>query len=229
MTSGKVSFLENSATTHTVLLERIYFTNFIPKNALLTTLSDPSNLIERYCKTRIMLSNGTILTIDEALYSLRSGRTLLSFKDIKYNNCHAETYVENGVEFLCITSYEYGQKYILEKMEHIPSGLYTMTIRSIESHYVAGPTFRTAHEITLWHDRLGHLGRTTMRRILKSSHEHPITQSLGSIQGITCQTCSMGKLIITPFYDKIRSNLPIFLQRIQEGHLWIDSLSMQTI
>ena len=159
-----------------------------------------------------MLSNGTFLTIDEALYSPRFEKTLLSFKDIRDNNFHVETHVENRVEFLCITSYEYGQKRILEKMERIPSGLYTTTIRPIESHYVAGPTTGTAHEITLWHDRLGHPGRIAMRRILKSSHGHPLTRSLGSIQGIACQTCSMGKLITKPSYDKIYSNPPIFLQ-----------------
>ena len=215
MTSGKVSCLADSATTHTVLRERIYFTNFIPKNAPLTTLSGLSNLIEGYGKARIMLSHGTILTIAKALYSPRFGRTLLSFKDIRDNNYHAETYIENGVEFLCITSYEYGQKCILEKMERNLSGLYTTTIRPIECHYVAGPTTGTAHEITLWHDRLGHPGRIAMRRILKSSHGHPLTRSLGSIQGIACQTCLMEKLITKPSYDKIRSNPPIFLQRIQ--------------
>ncbi|KAM1902232.1 hypothetical protein ACFX14_030964 [Malus domestica] len=106
MTRGEVSCLADSATTHTILHECIYFTNFIPKNAHLTTFSGPSNLIEG--KTHIMLSTGTILTIDEALYSPRSGRTLLSFKDIRDNNYHAETHVENEVEFLCITSYEHG-------------------------------------------------------------------------------------------------------------------------
>ena len=62
-----------------------------------------------------------------------------------------------------------------------------------------------------------------MCRILKSSHEHPLTQSLGLIQRITCQTCSMGKLIIKPSYDKIHSNPHIFLQRILGEHLWTDS------
>ena len=158
MTSGKVSCPADSATMHTVLCERIYFTNFIPKNAPLTTLSGPSNLIEGYGKARIMLSNGKILTIAEALYSPRSERTLLSFKEIRDNSYHAETHVENGVEFLCITSYKYGQKRILDKIERIPSGLYTTTICPIECHYVAGPTTGIAHEISLWHDRFGHPG-----------------------------------------------------------------------
>ena len=96
--------------------------------------------------------------INDALYSRHSGRTLLSFKDIRDNNYHAETYVENGVEFLCITSYKYVQKCFLEKMERISSGLYTMTIRHIESHYVADSTSGTMHKITLWHDRLGYPG-----------------------------------------------------------------------
>ncbi|KAM2731492.1 hypothetical protein EV2_035147 [Malus domestica] len=165
-----------------------------------------------------MLFNGTILTIAEALYSPPYGRTLLIFKDIRDNNYHAETHVKHKVEFLCITSYEYGQKRILEKMKRISSGLYTTTIHPIEYHYVANPTTRTAHEITFWHDRLGHPGRIVMRRILKSSHGQPLTQSLGLIQGIACQTCSMGKLITKPSYDKIHSNPPIFLQRIQ-GHI----------
>ena len=107
MTSGEVSCLADSATTHTVLRECSYFTNFVPKNVPLTTFSGPSNLIEGYGKARIRLSNVTILTINKALYSPRSERTLLSFKDIGDNNYHAKTHVENRVEFMCITSYEY--------------------------------------------------------------------------------------------------------------------------
>ena len=56
MTSGKVSCLANSAATHIVLRERIYFTNFVPKNAPLTTFSGPFNLIKEYGKAHIMLS-----------------------------------------------------------------------------------------------------------------------------------------------------------------------------
>ena len=117
MSSGEVSCLADSATTHTILRERHYFTNLIPKKAHLTTLSGSSNLIEGYGKARIMLSNGIILTIKEALYSPRFGRTLLSFRDIRDHKCHLETIEDHGSEFLCITSYEYGQKHIHEKLE----------------------------------------------------------------------------------------------------------------
>ena len=86
-----------------------------------------------------MLSNGTILTIKEALYSPRSGRTLLSFKDIRDNTYHLETIEDHGSEFLCITSYEYGQKHIHEKLEHLPRGLYITTIHGMLAHHVADP------------------------------------------------------------------------------------------
>ncbi|KAM2339367.1 hypothetical protein ACFX1X_018956 [Malus domestica] len=128
MTSGEVSCLVDSATTHTILHEKHYFTNFVPKNAPLTTLSGLSNLIKGYIKAHIMLSNGTALTIKEALYSPRSGRTLLSFRDIRDNQYHVEATEENDSEFLCITSYKYGRKRIHEKLEHFLSGLYITTI-----------------------------------------------------------------------------------------------------
>ena len=63
MTSGEVSYLADNATTHTILCEWHYFTIFITKKAHLTTLSGLSNLTEGYGNARIMLSNGTVLTI----------------------------------------------------------------------------------------------------------------------------------------------------------------------
>ncbi|KAM0955797.1 hypothetical protein TB2_023719 [Malus domestica] len=212
MSSGEVSCLADSATTHTILRERHYFTNFIPKKAHLTTLSGSSNLIEGYRKTRIMLSNGTILTIKEALYSLRSGRTLLSFRDIRDNKYHLKTTKDHGSEFLCITLYEYGQKHIHEKLERLPSGLYITTIRSIEAHSMVSPMPAFQDTLLLWHDRLGHPGRDMMRRILKSSHGHKLHPH---VRVPPCIACSLGKLNIQPSHTKINQDPPKFLQRIQ--------------
>ncbi|KAM1645147.1 hypothetical protein ACFXTN_006338 [Malus domestica] len=212
MSSGEVSCLADSATTHNILRERHYFTNLIPKKAHLTTFSGSSNLIEGYRKTCIMLSNGTILTIKEALYSPRSGRTLLSFRDIRDNQYHIETNEDNGSEFLCITSYEYGQKHIHEKLERLPSGLHIITICGIEAHSVAGPMPEFQDTLLLWHDRLGHHGRDMMRRILKSSHRHKLHPYVG-LQ--PCKAYSLGKLSTQPLYTKIIHDPPKFLQRIQ--------------
>ncbi|KAM2555553.1 hypothetical protein TB2_019544 [Malus domestica] len=189
MSSGEVSCLADSATTHTILRERHYFTNLIPKKAPLTTLSGPSNLIEGYRKARIMLSNGTTLTIKETLYSPRSRRTLLSFRDIRDNKYHLETTENNGSEFFCITSYEYGQKHIHEKLERPSSGLYITTIRSIEAHSVADPMLEFQDTLLLWHDRLGHPRHDMMRCILKSSHRHKLHPYVGVPP---CKVCSLG-------------------------------------
>ncbi|KAK9930010.1 hypothetical protein M0R45_027070 [Rubus argutus] len=63
-------------------------------------------------------------------------RTLLSFKDIRANGYHAETHDENGKEFLCITSNDCGRKAHLREVMCISSGLYSTTIRAIESNNV---------------------------------------------------------------------------------------------
>ncbi|KAM2074965.1 hypothetical protein ACFX1T_037914 [Malus domestica] len=103
MSIGEVSCLAGSATMHTILRERYYSTNFVPKKAPLTTLSGLSNLIKGYGKAHIMLSNGIVLTIKEVIYSPCSGRTLLSFKrllhsvgiDVKHPVPHVNT--QNGL------------------------------------------------------------------------------------------------------------------------------------
>ncbi|KAM1391009.1 hypothetical protein ACFX2I_018765 [Malus domestica] len=212
MSSGEVSCLADSATTHTILRECHYFTNFIPKKALLTTLSSSSNLIKGYGKARIMLSNGTIMIIKEALYSPRSGRTLLSFRDIRDNQYHLETTEDHGFQFLCITSYEYGQKHIHEKLERLPNGLYIITIRSIEAHSMAGPMPKFSDTLLLWHDRLGHPGCDMMRRIFKSSHGHKLHPYVGLP---SCKACSLEKLNTQPSYTKIIHDPSKFLQRTQ--------------
>ena len=51
-----------------------------------------------------MLPKGTKLCIYDALYSSKSSRNLLIFKDISYNGYHIETNNEDSEEFLYITS-----------------------------------------------------------------------------------------------------------------------------
>ena len=81
-----------------------------------------------------MLSNGTKLCIDDALYSSKSRRNLLSFKDICYNGYHIETNNEGSEEFLYITSIVSGQKLILEKLHIFFFELYYITMRTVETN-----------------------------------------------------------------------------------------------
>ncbi|KAK9924069.1 hypothetical protein M0R45_032457 [Rubus argutus] len=172
-------------------------------------------MIEGSGRARFMLSNGTVFTIDDALYSPRSGRPLLSFKDIRANGYHVETTKEENVEYLCITSNLYGQKRTLEKLRCLSNGLYITTIRTIEANHMASQKLPTSSNYLLWHDRLGHPGQGMMRRILNSSHGHSLSHKDLVFSEILCQACSMGKLNTRPSYAKISKESTSFLQRIQ--------------
>ncbi|GAV75445.1 hypothetical protein CFOL_v3_18924, partial [Cephalotus follicularis] len=100
------------------------------------TISGTSDLIEGFGMVNFVLSNGTQIRITYALYSTKSRRNLLSFKDIRRNGYHIEITNENDKEYLCITSNASGRKQILEKLPGLSSGLYIMKIRAIESHNV---------------------------------------------------------------------------------------------
>ena len=82
------------------------------------TISDTSNLIEGSGRACILLPKGTKLIIDDALYSSRSRRNLLSFKDIQKNGYHIETMNERNCEYLHITSIKNSQKILMKICKH---------------------------------------------------------------------------------------------------------------
>ena len=90
----------------------------------MTTISGVSKLIEGSGRAIILLPCGTRLIINDALYSSKSQRNLLSFKDVRQNGFHMETMNENVIEYLCIIRHESGLKRILERMPSQTSGLY---------------------------------------------------------------------------------------------------------
>ncbi|GAV56611.1 hypothetical protein CFOL_v3_00153, partial [Cephalotus follicularis] len=100
------------------------------------TISGTSDLIEGSEMASFVLSNGTQMRITDVLYSTKSRRNLLSFKDIHLNGYHIETTNENGKECLYIIGNAFGQRKILKKLPRLSSGLYIMKIRAIESHNV---------------------------------------------------------------------------------------------
>ena len=96
--------LADSVTTHTILKDKKYFQILKLCKANVNTISGSSNLIEGSERAIIMLPKGTKLCIDDALYSSKSSRNLLSFKDIRYNGYYIETNNEGSEEFLYFTS-----------------------------------------------------------------------------------------------------------------------------
>ena len=75
--------LVDSATTHTILQDYKYFSTLVLSKTSVNTISGATSLIEGSGRANIMLPNGTIIHINDALLSSKSRRNLLSFKDIR--------------------------------------------------------------------------------------------------------------------------------------------------
>ena len=88
--------LADSATTHTILRDQKYFFHITLVEANVNKISGPADLIYGSGRVTIMLQCDTIFHINDALYSIRSRRNLLSFKDIRHNGYHIETTYDNN-------------------------------------------------------------------------------------------------------------------------------------
>jgi hypothetical protein len=79
----------------------------------------------------ITFSNGTQVTIEDALLYPDYTRTFISFKDIRKSRLHVCTHKDNKYEFLLITkSFGYGHE-VLERIPSTPSGLYYTYIKPV--------------------------------------------------------------------------------------------------
>ena len=149
MSSVGDACLADCATTHTILRDIKYFSNFTLAQSNVHTISGPVNLIKGSDKATIILPKGTKLQIDDALYSNKSSINLLSFKDIRRNGYRIETMNHDANEYLLITSIIFGQKCILEQLSSLSCGLYQTTIRSIESYAVMNQKFNDSNAFLL--------------------------------------------------------------------------------
>ena len=189
--------LVDYATTHTILRDKKYFSNLTLVPFTVQTISGPVDLIKGFKIAIIVMHNGTKFQIDDALYSNKFDRNLLSFKDIRRNGYHIETINRNGNEYLLIT----GQKQILEQLISSSYGLYQTTIRPLEFHVVMNQKFNDPKAFLLWHERLGHPGFSMMRRIVQNSNGHPLTsRQILKSHDFSCTVCSQDKLIIRPSF-----------------------------
>ena len=66
MSNRNVCLLD-SATTHTILKEKKYFSNLVMKMAYINTISGSTKLIEGSGRAILLQSGGTILRIDNAI------------------------------------------------------------------------------------------------------------------------------------------------------------------
>ncbi|KAB1670230.1 hypothetical protein E1A91_A03G095200v1, partial [Gossypium mustelinum] len=103
-------------------------------DAHINTISISSKLIEGSGRAILLLPKGTKFVIDDDLFSTKSQRNLLSFKDICINGYHIETMNEKNIEYLYITNIECGKKCVLERLPTFSSGLYYTHISAIKAH-----------------------------------------------------------------------------------------------
>ncbi|CAN1348792.1 hypothetical protein LINPERPRIM_LOCUS41579 [Linum perenne] len=146
----------DSASTHTILKDKKYFTYLVMREANVSTISGSTNLIEDTGRANVLLHGGTKMHIEDTLYSTKSCRNLLSYKDIRRNGYHIETMEEENKEYLVITSTISGNKNIHERLSAISSGLYYTYISTIESHATINSKFMNHEKFVVWHNRLGH-------------------------------------------------------------------------
>ena len=102
MSKGDV-YLGDCATTHTILRDKRYFLGLTLTNGNVSAISGTANLIEGSIKANIMLQNETRFHINNALYSSKFTKNLLSFKDIPRNEYHIETMNKGNKECIYIT------------------------------------------------------------------------------------------------------------------------------
>ncbi|KAJ0523083.1 putative RNA-directed DNA polymerase [Helianthus annuus] len=209
--------LVDSGTTNTILKHKKFFSELSPAETLVGTISGVCDLIEGSGRASIILPSGTKLIINDALYSSKSRRNLLSFKSIRQNGYHLKTTSANNNEYLQITSNENGKDTIVEKLKALSSGLYCTNITPIELYMaVSNHKVLDKDTFTIWHDRLGHPGNIMMRRIIKSANGHPLKNLKVLLsQDLSCVACSLGKLITRPSLTKLTQENPSFLERIQ--------------
>jgi hypothetical protein len=215
MISIRDECLVDSGTRNTILKSKKYFSQLSTTKTHVNIISSISNLIESSEIVYILLPEGIKLIINDALYSNKFRKNLLSLKDIRRNGYHIETMTENNIEYLQIRTIKYGQKIILEKMEALSSVLHCTNISSIESNMLNNQKLRDTKIFTLWHDKLCHPCNTMMRRIIESANEHPLKDlKILLSKDLSCAACSLRKLIIWSSKNKIENESPLFLERI---------------
>ena len=134
--------LIDCATTHTILQDKRYFIKLKLIKSNVGTIFGTTNLVEGSGRANIMLPNGIRFHINDVLYSRKSRRNLLNFKNICKNGYYIEPMNEGNVEYLYITSFIFGQKLRVEKLSTFSFGLYHTTIKPIESYFVMNQKFK---------------------------------------------------------------------------------------
>ena len=98
---------------------------------------------------------------------------------------------DSNKECLYIISIVYGKKLVVETLSAFSTGLYHTIIMPIESYVVVNQKFTDPNTFVIWHDRLGHLGSSMIRRIIENSQGHELkNQKILLSHKYPCVACS---------------------------------------
>jgi len=207
--------LVDSCTTNTILREVKFFQTLTKREGQVLTIAGRDAMIVGSGRATFILPMGTQIHIEEALLYPDSTRTLLSYRDIRKNEIHVETYEEHNEEFLLFTKNTGYGKQTLEKVPSLPSGLYYTYIKPVP-HFTYKVIFQNVDTFKTWHERLGHPGIGMMRKIMSNSNGHGMSdRKFPKSSDFVCTSCATGKLILRPSHLKIQAEPLKFLERIQ--------------
>ncbi|GJV41867.1 disease resistance CC-NBS-LRR class family protein [Tanacetum coccineum] len=203
----------DSGATHTILKSKKYFFELKPTKETIDTISGPTNLIDGVGNSYCSVTKWYTHLIENALFSPKSKRNLLSFRNIYHNGYDTQSKTIANKKYLHIIN----ENQILEKLPMLHSSLHYTHINVPQAHMAVKEKYCDPGIFSLWHDRLGHPGSTMMKRIVENTHGHPLKdQKFPKIDKVPlCPSCSLGKIITRPSPLKIENESPMFLERIQ--------------
>jgi len=155
-------FLVDSATTHTIIKHKQYFSNMRMMKVKVNTILGSADMIEGSRRANIMLPNGIKFIIDNALFYTKSRRNILSLKNIRLNGYRIEIANENSIEYLYIVSNISTEKQKLKNLHALSSGLYHTSTSTIKVNAIMNQKFNKPNNFIIWHDQLDHLGSIMM-------------------------------------------------------------------
>ena len=202
-----IFLLVDSATTDTILRDKKYFSYLGPMMAKHITTITGSHLISyQIGEACLVMPRGTYIRISRVVYLPTSIRNLLSFQNIRRNGFHLRTAEEDNKKLLQILDREGCS---IENIPAYSSGMYiVLFIYSSEGE-------DAAFCVNTWHECMGHLGVSMMRRIIPSTKGHNLQVS-NLLKGMKpCKFCALGKFVSRHHKWKLPHELPIMLQRNQ--------------
>ncbi|GJR07708.1 disease resistance CC-NBS-LRR class family protein [Tanacetum coccineum] len=174
--------IADSGATHTIQKSKKHFPEYRPTKGTIRTISGSVYLIKGTGKANFILPNGTKFLINNAIFSHKSCRNLLSFGDIYLNGYDTQTTTIENKKYLHIIE----KSNVLEKLPILHSRLHYTHLSMAESHMVIKEKSCDPSIVSLWHDRLGYPGTTMMKRSSPLKVKKESLVFLERIQGDIC-------------------------------------------